>query len=489
MAARGIATLAYAVRMNVVARRFGQLLMPLSLLAAVPLLVALAFGELRFAWHCAAVTAVMVAAGGGLARLQTPLDVRPNEAMVVTALIFILAAAAMTWPFTGDGLTWLDAWFEAVSAITTTGLTTVADIDRHSPAFLFTRAWMQWYGGLAIVVLAVALVLEPGVAARRLAGTDTEPPDVVGSTRTRARHALAVYMVLSVIAFAGLLLAGASPFDALLHGLAAVSTGGFSSHAGSLGAVGGLGAQIVGTILSFAGAISLMLYIRLWRGGWRSVAGDPGLHALIWCSLAATLLIGLFMVVVGDRSWTEALRHAPLIAVSAQTTTGFSTIDVGTLDPASKLTLIGSMFVGGDSGSTAGGIKIVRLLVVIALVRLVFIRTRLPAHAVAEPEAAGRRLEGPDLRSALAIVILYAGVIAASWLIFVAHGQAPLDALFEVVSATGTVGLSTGITGTALAPVLKLVLAADMLMGRLEIVALIVLFYPPTWFGRRTEVS
>ncbi len=489
MSARGTATLAFAVRSKVVLWLLGQLLMPLAALAAVPLIVALAYGEAGFALRCAAAAGGFAVAGWFLSRLEASADARASEAMTATALVFLVAALGMTWPLSSDKVPLLDAWFESVSAITTTGLSTLGDVQAHSPAFLFTRAWMQWYGGLAIVVLALALVLEPGIAARRLVTGEVEVTDVVGGTRQRARQALVVYLLLTAFAVALLLLAGAAPFDAVVHALAAVSTGGFSSHNDSLAGLGGPRAEVAAIVVSFAGALSVMLYVRLWQGRWRSVLADEDLRALIWVILGGAVLLGLCMVLVGGLSWSAALHHAPLMAASAQTTTGFSTLDVAGLDAGSKLVLSGAMFLGGDAGSTAGGIKIGRLLVLIAVIRIVVLRTRMPPHAIAEPQLYGRRLESPEVYAALSVVFLYVLVNAVSWLLFVAAGQPALDALFEVTSATGTVGLSTGLAGPALATPLKLLLTADMLMGRLEIVALIVLVNPRTWFGRRAEVS
>ena len=231
-----------------------------------------------------------------------------------------------------------------------------------------------------------------------------------------------------------------------------------------------------------------MLYVRLWQGHWRAVLRDDDLRAILWLILAGAVLLGLCMVFVGERSWGEALHHAPLMAASAQTTTGFSTLDVVGLDAGSKLVLTGAMFVGGDAGSTAGGIKIGRLLVLVVVIRLVILRTRMPPHAVAEAQLYGRRIESPEVYAALSVVFLYVLVIAVSWLLFVAAGKPALEALFEVTSATGTVGLSAGLSAPELAGPLKLLLTADMLMGRLEIVALIVLVNPRTWFGNRAEV-
>lgn len=462
--------------------------MPLAALAAVPLLAALIYGETGFALRCALVAGGFGLAGWALARLEASVDVRASEAMTATALVFLVAALGMAWPLSSDQVPLLDAWFESVSAITTTGLSTLGDVQDHSPAFLFTRAWMQWYGGLAIVVLALALVLEPGIAARRLVAGEVDVTDVMGGTRLRARQALVVYLLLTALAVALLLLAGAAPFDAVIHALAAVSTGGFSSHNDSLAGLGGAGAEVAATVACFTGALSLMLYVRLWQGHWRAVLQDDDLRAILWLILAGAVLLGLGMVFVGGRSWGEALHHAPLMAASAQTTTGFSTLDVAGLDAGSKLVLAAAMFVGGDAGSTAGGIKIGRLLVLVAVIRLVILRTRMPLHAVAEPQLYGRRIESPEVYAALSVVFLYVLVIAVSWLLFVAARQPALEALFEVTSATGTVGLSAGLSAPELAGPLKLLLTADMLMGRLEIVALIVLVNPRTWFGKRAEV-
>ncbi|WP_240761491.1 potassium transporter TrkG [Nitrosococcus wardiae] len=176
-----------------------------------------------------------------------------------------------------------------------------------------------------------------------------------------------------------------------------------------------------------------------------------------------------------------------LLGFSALTTAGFSNLEVADLDPASKLLLMGMMSVGGGIGSTAGGIKILRLLIFLRLVQLLIQRTALPPQAVHKPRLAGRILQEEEIQQILLLIMLFGLVVVFSWLGFVLLGEPSLNALFEVVSATGTVGLSTGITGPGLHPFLKLLLCIDMLLGRLEIIALLVLCYPRTWIGRRTQ--
>jgi trk system potassium uptake protein TrkH len=206
---------------------------------------------------------------------------------------------------------------------------------------------------------------------------------------------------------------------------------------------------------------------------------------LVVAALAVTCLVALSMALAGDRPLGEIIRDAPLMAFSAQTTTGFSTVDVSGLEPASKLILIVSMMAGGSVGSTAGGMKILRLLILLKMLRLTVLKTCMPQRAVVEPRIEGQRLEDDEIQRALVIILLFGLVVVVSWLPFVAAGHDPLDSLFDVVSAVGTVGLSTGVTSAGLEPVLKGVLCVDMLLGRLEIVAFLVIFYPGNWFGRK----
>jgi trk system potassium uptake protein TrkH len=143
--------------------------------------------------------------------------------------------------------------------------------------------------------------------------------------------------------------------------------------------------------------------------------------------------------------------------------------------------LILSMVTGAGVGSTAGGIKLLRILILIRVIQIALLRVQLPRHAVLEPELGGRTLKPGQVQYALVVALLFLLVIICSWLPFIVAGYPPLDALFEVVSATATVGLSTGIAVPELDPLLKGLLTLDMFAGRVEIVALLVLLYPGTW--------
>lgn len=487
MSLRGIAILGRGVRGPVILKYFGQLAWSLAALTLVPAAVGVALGEPALAWRFAAAAAVAAAVAAGLGRLPAPADIQTNEALAITALIFLAGSALLAWPFTAAGLPADDAVFEAVSGITTTGLSTLPSVEGHSATFLFARAWAQWYGGLAITVLALAFVVDPGGAAKRFAGGGGEYEDVLGGTRARARRVLVVYLLLTAVTFVALVAFGAGVFDALVHTLAAVSTGGFSSHDASIAGLGGFPIQAAVTLLASAGAISFMLYYHAWRTGWRAFLRDRELQCLWVAGVLGTVLLVSTLHWAGGRPLGEALHHAPLLALSAQSTTGFASLPVGGLDPASKVLLIVAMFVGGDTGSTAGGLKMLRALVLLRLLQLFLARTRLPHHAVTEVRLASRPVSERDIEAAVGLFVLYLFTVILSWLPFLWAGHAPLDSLFDVVSALGTVGLSTGVTAASLAPGLKALLAIDMLMGRLEIVALVVLLSPGTWRRRKAE--
>jgi trk system potassium uptake protein TrkH len=481
-----VRALRYSIRPRPVLKYFGQLCIVLALLTLVPLVVSIIFGDYRVTLRYTIVVVGVFTMGFFLRRLSTPKRVQTNEAMVVTALIFLFAPMVLTWPTMASGLSFIDALFETISGVTTTGLSVTASVADKQAIFLFSRAWMQWVGGLGIVILFVATMIRPGLAAKRIGDLEDYEDDLVGSTRTHARRVLIVYSILTGFGIIVLELLGAGWFNSVLYTLSAVSTGGFSPHNASLAGLNSSWLQGMVILLSVAGSIPLFLYFRSFKEGGRVLIRDRQLQGLLIAGLVAALLTALFLTRDGF-SWIQALHHGVLNAFSAQSTAGFSTLDISQLNAGAKLTLIFSMFLGGGVGSTAGGIKILRLLILGQLLYIFLQRPGMPRQAVAEASLGRRRLETDELQNALSIVFVFLTFVAISWLIFVGMGHKPLDSLFEVVSAIGTVGLSTGISAPDLHPLLKGVLCADMLLGRLEIIAWLVLFYPRTWIGRRLE--
>lgn len=475
--------LPHTVRWRVLFKYLGMLGVVLVALDSVSLVAAVVLGEFDLAARLALMLVVVLAVALPFARMPAPASMQLNEALVVVVLAFVLGSLMMSHALAAAGNTWLDGWFEAVSAITTTGLSTTASVEDKPRSFLFARAWMQWYGGLGIVILSLALFLRGGVIGRRLMDVEATGETLLSTTRIHARRVTAVYSVLTACAIASVWFMVGDGFVALVHSLSAVSTGGFSSFDDSLA---GLGDSAAALLIGFSwlGAVSLPLYYLAWQKGPMAMLRDMELRALVVTSAVLSMLLYVWMP-TADRNWADAI----MLGMSTQSTTGFSTVAIGDIDDASKLAMIGSMLVGGSVGSTAGGFKLLRLLLFVRLLQLVLVRASASHHAVLEVRLPGHRIDEDDLWRALLVMLVFALVVFLSWLAFVAHGYPALDALFEVTSAAGTVGLSTGIARPELEPVLKVILSLDMLAGRVEIFALLVVLFPATWFGKRSEAT
>ena len=478
------AVLTYAVRGRVVLKYCGQLMLMLMLLTLVPAGVALLSGEWMPAQRYGILCCGLLLAGAALARLPAPSRIQSNEALTITALAFVLSPLLMSWPLMAIGISFTDALFEAISGVTTTGLSVVGNIEQRSSVFLFARAWMQWYGGLGIVVFSVAILLNHHIALRRLITPDTE--GMLTTTRVYTRRVFTVYIVLTLAGFIILLLLLGNGFSAIVYTLAAVSTGGFAPLNSSLGDLS-LPAQYGISLLGLCGAIPLIFYYRLTRGDWREIYSDTEVRILVGFTLGLSLLLTLSLITLSGFDWRDAIHHGTLLAISAQTTTGFASLDVGSLEGLTLGFMIFAMVIGGTAGSTAGGFKILRLLIMWSMIRLLIQRTAMTAHAVSDPRLGDKILEQEEIERALMLIILFLMVVGISWLIFLAYGFDPLQALFEVASAAGTVGLSSGVTSHELDPFLKVVLCVNMLLGRVEIIAVLVVLYPGTWLGKRVE--
>ena len=463
------------LRITVVLRHLGQLAAVLLVLLTVPTGVAWLDADWALLERLllTALLPALVLASGALIRPNTPV-LQPNEALVISLLTFVIAAALMTLPLTTAGLVPLDAWFEAVSGVTTTGLSMLAKPELQSDALLFARAWMQWIGGLGIVVLSLALAYGRTGDLRQLADA-TGDDDLESGVRSHARRTLAVYLLLTTVGLVVVSAAGMPWPETPMHVLAAISTGGFASAADSLSRVE-QPVRLALVAVALCGCLPLQLWHRTWLRGPLELLRDPELQALFAAIAIVTALLWLSAGLLPMDAFVQAAM--------AQTTTGFSSVDVSALPDQAKLTLSLSMLTGAGVGSTAGGIKLLRLLILIRVIQLAVLRAQLPRHAVVYPCIGGRALEANQIQQALLVMLLFLLLVAAAWLAFVAAGHVPLDALFEVVSAAATVGLSSGITGPQLEPGLKLLLTLLMLAGRVEIVALLVLLYPASWFGR-----
>ncbi|MFW6181869.1 MAG: TrkH family potassium uptake protein [Spirochaetota bacterium] len=442
----------------------------------VPLGVSLALGE-----YDHAVLLGLLAGGGlavgfaGRALAARRLELQLPEALIVTAFVYLLFSLAGAVAFLPSG-PYLHGLFEAMSGFTTTGLS-MFDPDDLPLSLHFLRAYAQWLGGMGIVILSLAVLLGPGRAAFRLYSTEYGERNIVGSVAATAKIIIRIYVILTAAGFLCFLAAGMKPFDALIHIFTTVSTGGFSRHAASIGHYPSTAVSLTVVLFMLLGAGSFPLYHAAVTRGAGSFFGDPQVRVL-------GLLVALDALFFATRLGWEAGSITPGLfqAVSAVTTTGFSTLPSREFSDAGMFLTTVLMVAGGCTGSTAGGIKLFRVLILAGFVKAALFRPVLPAGAEIPLGAGGIRVTRNEAALAAAFFTLYLVIITVStFALLWMEGTGFGETLFEVASAQGTVGLSSGITAPGLRTASKLVLIVNMWLGRLEIIPVLVALNPGVW--------
>lgn len=454
----------------------------LAVLTGVPALAAVAEEQRALAIALVLPTLVLVLVAIWSRQVKQKPDLRRIEALVTLALIFLVSALLVLPAFIVLGMRPLDAFFEGVSGITTTGLSMARDAEQWPVSAHLLRAWLQWCGGVVVAVAGVALLMDSGRAAQVLGRASVGQSDYLSSTRQKARLILLGYSGLTVIGVVGATLLIPGNWEGAMVALAAVSTGGFTPRDTSL-AEYGLPAQVFIMSLCVAGAISLLFYALALRRGLRQALAS-GTVTTTLAVIAGGLLLHVSLEWAREGWQPEELIVSALNHVSAQTTAGFSAGPVAAAGPF-MLILLAAMIVGGDVGSTTGGMKMGRVVTLAAMVSQIFLKFRLPEKGVSHVKIDGHKAATDRIVFAAALVSIYGLCALAFWLALLLGGYAPLPAIFDAVSALSGVGLSAGVIGPDLAAPLKALAIFAMLLGRLEFFALFVLILPSTWISRR----
>ncbi len=473
----------------------GQLLQVPGLLALPALAVGAAWGEWFALPGLAVMGAVSFALGWGLHRSCrfAPDDEVPavlsSHALAVVALAWLLIAAFAAVPFWAVTLADtplsattvafadpVNALFESMSGLTSAGLSVAADASELPRTLQFWRSWLEWTGGIGLVLVALT-VIETTQDAYDLYGTELNIDTLQENTDHTVRWIWVIYTAYTVLG-AGLFWAlGMPAWEALNHAMTGLATGGFSVTSDSF--VGyGADLKLAAMLVMILGGVSFLTHYRLlvaraWGKAERDIQ-TRWLFGLLVGGTVALLLVnrraeGEWLVVDSLFQWTSALM-----------TCGFNSVEVEAWSGAAVFLLVAAMFVGSAAGSTGGGIKIRRLAL---LVRAVGWRLRGIDDALDEPfEFGGSEWDaseaGTELRKASVVLFLFFAALALgtlALLVLVGDAFSVRDLLFEAASALGAVGLSVGVTGPDLAPAARLVLIGLMWAGRLEILAVLVL--------------
>jgi trk system potassium uptake protein TrkH len=418
-------------------------------------------------------------------------ELRLREGFMVVTLIWVMASAVCAIPFMlgPSALGVADAYFEAVSGLTTTGATVIVGLDQLPRSLLFYRQSLQFFGGMGIVILAVAVLPMLRIGGSQLFRAESTGP--IKDTRLTPRIAETakalwlVYVGLTAACALAYWIGGMNGFDAVCHAFATVATGGFSSYDASFGKFDSPLLESIAILFMLLGGMNFGLHFLAWRRATANVYFvDTEVRAFFAIIVGATAVIAVAIWLQGAYpSFLESLRHAAFQIVSNITTTGFTTTGFAEWPGLAPLLLILIAFVGGCSGSTAGGMKVVRILLLFRqglreLSQLVHPRGRFVV------KLGGQTVSGAVLAAVTGFCTLYVACFTVLTLVMASTGLDLLSAFAAAAAAITNLGPGLGVVASSFRDVNDFgvwLCTFAMLLGRLEVFALLVLFTPAFW--------
>jgi trk system potassium uptake protein TrkH len=478
------------MNLRIVIQVLGNLLMLESVGLVPPLLISLYYHE-----NAASAFALCIALSSiiGFLMFRTPVfnkKIKVKEGFCIVSLGWILVSifGALPFIFSGSIPSFVDAFFETVSGFTTTGATLVNDIESLPYGILFWRSFTHWIGGMGILVFTLAIFPAIGVGSFQIFKAESPGPiadKIVPRIQDTAKVLYTTYIGLTLLEIILLKLGGMNLFDSTVHTFGTVGTGGFSTKNNSIGAYDSAYIQVVISIFMILSGTSFSLYYGFYRKKWREVLRNEELKLYIGIIFISIVLITFNIYGGIYKSIGKSLQHALFQVSSIITTTGYATVDFDQWPIFSKTILFALMIVGGCAGSTAGGMKNIRILVLLKLIKREFSKILHPRAII--PVKIGNKALSTDILtsissfSALYILIFFLGTIAISL-----EGIGLVSASSAVASMLGNVGPGFDFVGPTrnylqFSIPSKLLLTSFMLLGRLELFTVLILFSPNFW--------
>ncbi|WP_259782051.1 TrkH family potassium uptake protein [Aestuariispira ectoiniformans] len=413
-----------------------------------------------------------------------------RQAFILTALSWVVLSGfgALPLMFSDLQLSYTDAYFEAMSALSTTGSTVIVGLDNAPPGILLWRSILQWLGGIGVVVMAVSVLPILQVGGMQI--FRMEFAERIEKALPRAAQIGAwisiIYVTLTAACALLYVWAGMSGFDAVNHAMTTVATGGHSTHDASLGVFDDPWIEIIATAFMILGSLPFLLYFQAVRGDWRPLVSDNQVRGFFVILGAATLLVMINVMQQHDLSMWLALRHAVFNVTSIMTGTGYATTDYSAWGTFANPLFFVVMFIGGCAGSTTCGIKIFRVQVLFETT-LVQLKRLLRPHGVFIAYYNRKPIPESVSESVMAFFFLFGVIFAILATVLGVLGLDFITATSSAATALANVGPGLGpIVGpsgnfASLPDAAKWVMAVGMLLGRLEIFTVLVLLTPTFW--------
>ncbi len=480
------------MRWRFIANMVGILIFFLGISMIFPLICGLYF---RDSSVMPIMTSMAAAVGsGGLiyfsSRCKDSTQISHREGMAIVTISWISIGLYGALPFyLGEVFpSFTDAFFESVSGFTTTGASVIINIEIVPKGFLFWRSFIQWLGGMGIIVLSVAILPFLGVGGMQLYKAEVPSPvpdKLKPRVRETAKMLWKVYVLISLMEVVLLLFGGMSLFDSLCHTFTTMPTGGFSTKNTSIAHFDSVYFDTVIIFFMLLAGINFSLHFQLLKGKSLAFWQDSECRFFLGTVLFLTLIVSMNTYGNFYKTLGEAFRYGAFQVVSIITTTGYATADYEKWPAMSQIILLFCMFIGASAGSTGGGMKCIRIMLCFKYCYKELFSLIHP-RAVTHVKISGKVVPEDVMRSILGFLALYMGLFVVSSVILAGMGVDLLTSFTAVASAIGNIGPGFGMVGpaenyAAIPASGKWLLAWCMLLGRLEIYTVIILIVPEFW--------
>ncbi|AIF70197.1 potassium transporter [Palaeococcus pacificus DY20341] len=462
----------------VVKNLIGSLLQGIGVAYLIPALIAWAYpNEINYIFYFIIPGVLSILTGAWLGRHSNQIeDINLRQAMISSAFVWLIASLISVVPFMAIAkMPFVDSWFEGMSAWTGTGLTMMSNLESYPHILLFWRAWMQWLGGIGIVLVALTILIHPGVAAARLYRAEARSERILPNLVNTSKIIFEIYFVLTLLGVYLYYINGMGLFDATIHSMTGLGTGGMSSHDLSIGYFNSLSIEAITIFLMIMGAVNFTVHYKLFKErSLKPFFEDIQVRYMFMFLFIAISLIAYTLFGV-TRSIGASFRQAIFHAVSAVTCTGFGIADLSKYPELAKFLIAFLMAIGGGAGSTAGGIKLIRITLMYESLKWTIQESILPKGAIIKRKVGGYLFSEAEIQEVLGFTMTYIALLIFGTVALMLRLNVGLaDAFFEVASAQGNVGLSVGITSPLLPIDAKILLILHMWIGRLEIFSTLV---------------
>lgn len=408
-----------------------------------------------------------------------------KQIFVLTTSIWVSLTAAAALPFWMWGMSLADSVFEATSGITTTGATVLTGLDNLPHSILMWRAFLQWLGGIGIVVTAIAMLPFLGIGGMQLFRTESseESEKELPSAAKLASTTLWVYLALTLLCAFAYMLEGMSVFDAIAHSLTTVATGGFSTHDASIGYFNSDLISWTCTLFMFLGSVPFLWYIKAIR---KQQFASEQLRLYVISLLVIITTLTLWLFGVKDITFADATLLSTFSVISVVTTSGFAISDYSAWGSFSALLFFFLIFTGGCTGSTSGGIKIMRFVVSIKMIRQIARRQIYP-NGIFSEKYEGKKISDGVFTGVASFVFAFIASFVVFAFILMAFGLDFQTAISGSAAAIANVGPGIGdLIGpsgnySSLQAPVKWILSLEMILGRLEVLTLLIFLTPRFW--------